>query len=81
MSALLSTIRAHLVDDWRHCWRWFSMHAMVLGAAIQGAWLEVPDDLRAQVPAYLIQKIVLAIFVLGIVARLIRQTPKEGGAP
>jgi len=62
-----------LVDNWRKAWRWFSVQAMVLAAAIQGAWLAMPPDLRAGVPENLVMYGTIAVVVLGIVGRLIPQ--------
>jgi hypothetical protein len=62
-----------LVANWRKAWRWFSVQAMVLAAAIQGAWLAMPPDLRAAVPENLVMYGTIAVVVLGIVGRLIPQ--------
>jgi len=40
-----------LVEEWRSAWRWFSLQAMALTAAIQAAWAAMPDDLKQHIPA------------------------------
>ncbi len=62
-----------LVPDWRDCWRWFSMQAGALSTAILGAWLAVPDDMRAQVPTPYIVALVFVLVILGMFGRLIDQ--------
>lgn len=67
-----------LVPEARRAWRWFSVQAMTLAGSLQGAWLAVPDDLRANVPKHLVHWITIALLVAGIVGRLVQQTPKDG---
>lgn len=62
-----------LVENAKNAWRWFSVQAMVLAGAIQGAWLFVPDDLRASVPQSWLQSITLALMVMGVAGRLVKQ--------
>lgn len=66
-----------LVDDWKNAWRWFSMNCMVIATAIQGAWVYIPDDMRAVVPAHLVGIITILLLILGIVGRLIKQDKKD----
>ena len=62
-----------LVDNWRNCWRWFSTQAMVGAGAVQGAWLFVPDDLRSTIPPQWLQGITIALMVMGVAGRLVKQ--------
>ena len=62
-----------LVQEWRRAWRWFSMQAMALVAALQGGWMAMPDDLRAHVPARWAAMLSLTILLLGLWGRLVRQ--------
>ena len=39
-----------LVDDAKQAWKWFSMQAMVLAVAVQGAWEVLPPEMKAGVP-------------------------------
>ena len=66
-----------LVNDWKRSWRWFSMNCMTLAAAIQGAWIYVPDDMRATVPVWLVSAVTIGLLVLGVVGRLIKQKGAE----
>lgn len=62
-----------LDPNWRQCWRWISVHCMTLALAVQGAWLAVPDDLRALVPAWAGYAVTAVLLVAGIAGRLINQ--------
>ena len=62
-----------LVENAKNAWRWFSVQSMVLAGAIQGAWLFVPDDLRSSVPQSWLQGITVALMVMGVAGRLVKQ--------
>ncbi len=62
-----------LVDEWRGAWRWFSLQAMALTAAIQAAWAAIPDDLKQHFPARLVTAVSIGLLLLGIGGRLVRQ--------
>ncbi len=62
-----------LVGEWRRAWRWFSMQAMALVVAIQGAWAAMPDDLKQHFPAWLVTAVSVGLLVLGIGGRLVKQ--------
>ena len=74
-------MKLELVDEARKAWRWFSVQAMVLAGAVQGAWAAFGDDLKQNVPHWLVTTITLGLLAAGIGGRLVRQgaTPKEGG--
>ena len=65
------------VENAKQAWRWFSVQAMVLAGALQGAWMYVPDDLRASIPPGLVQGITIALLAAGVAGRLVQQTPKD----
>jgi hypothetical protein len=71
--------KLQLVEDWRKAWRWFSVNAMVLAAAIQGAWLQIPDDMKASIPPALVSYSTITLLVLGVLGRLLKQGG-EGGS-
>jgi len=62
-----------LVEEWRIAWRWFSMQAMALVVAIQGAWAALPDDLKQHFPGRLVTAVSVALLLLGIGGRLVSQ--------
>ena len=65
-----------LVPGARRAWRWFSMQAMVASAALQGAWLALPADMKATVPDRIVMIATIALLAMGVVGRLVDQ----GGA-
>lgn len=67
-----------LVDDWKSAWKWVSVNCMLVATALQGAWIYVPEDLRDDVPHWLISAITMFILVSGIAGRLIDQPKKKG---
>lgn len=62
-----------LVKEWRACWRMFSVQAMVLAGAIQGAWVFLPPEMIASIPAEWVRVITVVLLVLGVVGRLVQQ--------
>lgn len=61
------------VENAKQSWKWFSMQAMTLAGALQGTWVTIPEDLKAQVPANAVHYITLALVAAGIVGRLVKQ--------
>lgn len=66
-----------LVPNWRRMWRAFSVQAMTLALAIQGAWAGVPDELKANIPPKLVLWITVGLLVAGIVGRMVDQPKVE----
>ena len=62
-----------LVQEWKKCWRMFSVQAMVLVTAIQGAWVFIPPEMQAALPETWVRVITVILLVLGVVGRLIVQ--------
>lgn len=62
-----------LVDDWKRCWRWFSIHCLALAGAIPATWATLPDDLKSHIPAECMGTVTLVVAVCGVVGRLIDQ--------
>lgn len=59
-----------LVPDYRNALRWASVQLAALGAALQAAWLAIPDDLKAELPEGSQSAIAILIFAGVIVGRL-----------
>ena len=62
-----------LVKDAKRAWRWYSLQAMTIAAAIQGAWLALPPDMLKAVPDWAVQAATGALLLSGVVGRLIDQ--------
>jgi len=62
-----------LVEGAKNAWRWFSVQAMTLAAAVQGAWVFVPEDMRSSLPPNAVQALTVALLVMGVAGRLVKQ--------
>jgi hypothetical protein len=70
----VTPVEEWLVENWRGAWRWFSMQAMALVVALQGAWAAMPDDLKQHFPPLLVTALSVGLLLLGIGGRLVRQS-------
>ena len=73
-------MKISFVDDWRQCWKWFSVNCMAISVAIQGAWICIPEDLRKAMPDNLVAIITVVVLLLGVMGRLVKQEKKRGRA-
>jgi len=62
-----------LVDDWKQAWKWISVQSMTVAMAIQGAWMFIPEDMKASIPKEVVHGITMALLFVGIVGRLKKQ--------
>lgn len=69
-------MKIRLVEDWKQAWKWLSINCMALAAAVQGAWLYIPEDMRQSIPNKYITGVTFALMVLGVLGRLVRQGKK-----
>lgn len=66
-------IRLTLTDDAKKFYRMYSVWAMALAGAIQGAWVFVPDDMKSSLPPHIVQYVTITLMVLGVTGRLTSQ--------
>ncbi|HGV3510436.1 TPA: hypothetical protein ACNGZA_006179 [Klebsiella michiganensis] len=66
-----------LVDDWKHAWKFFSMHTLVLAGVIPTVWAELPPDLKASIPPGTMGAITAVIAACGVVGRLVSQSKPQ----
>ncbi|MFT4075850.1 MAG: hypothetical protein QM647_09995 [Asticcacaulis sp.] len=62
-----------LIDNWRSALRAYSTWALGAVAAIPALWLQVPDEVKALIPAQDMAKITAVIAVAGLVGRFVDQ--------
>ena len=62
-----------LINDWKGCWRWFSVQAMVLAGAVQAAWVAIPPEWQASIPQEWIRWGTVVLLALGVIGRLVDQ--------
>lgn len=65
-----------LVQDAKRAWRWFSVQAMVVVTALQGAWVFIPEDMKNTVPKNIVHWITIGLLFFGVAGRLVQQAPK-----
>ncbi len=62
-----------LIDNWRKAYRMLSIQAMAFATAIQGAWMFIPEDMKASIPPTVVQWVTMGLLAFGIVGRLVDQ--------
>lgn len=67
-----------LVKDAKRAWRFYSVQAMGVAAAIQGAWVALPPDMLASIPEWAVQAVTGVVLVSGVVGRLVDQGGDDG---
>ena len=63
--------RIRLVQNWRDGWKWISTNSMLTAAAIQGAWLQMPEDMKSGIDPSIVNAVTIAVLVLGVVGRML----------
>jgi hypothetical protein len=66
-----------LVENWRDCWKWFSVRALAAIGLLPAVWMMLPEDLRAYVPATWLPWIAAAVALGGLVGRMVDQTKAQ----
>jgi hypothetical protein len=66
-----------LVKNASKAWTWFSVQAMTLAVAVQGAWYGMPADMQERIPEWGVDLVAVAILVLGIFGRLVDQGAED----
>ena len=62
-----------LIENWKKSPGMFSVQAITLAIAIQGAWAALPSEMVASIPDGWVRVLTVALLVLGIIGRLIDQ--------
>ena len=65
-----------LIPEWRSAIKLFSVQANVIGAAMATTYASMYDQLKADFPPQYMFALTAAVFVAGIVCRVISQQPK-----
>ena len=84
----MNKIKLELIEDWRNFWRFWSVRLGVIGSTITAwliafpdhalyVWAMLPADLKAYLPERYMPLFGVAVFVLSLVARAIKQTKLE----
>ena len=62
-----------LVENWKQCWRWFSVRALAAIVALPIVWPMLPADVRAWMPESWEPYALMTIAAGGIIGRLVDQ--------
>lgn len=62
-----------VIDNWKQGWKLFSVQALALAGAIPVIWTQLPDDVKAMIPASWMGVITAVVAVCGIIGRLVKQ--------
>jgi hypothetical protein len=68
-----------IVENAKSCWRHYSTIALSTAGATQGAWVTLPDEIKADLPKSVgewVAKITVAILFLGLVGKFVQQDDK-----
>lgn len=68
-----------LIANWRETLRAYSTWALGAVVAIPTLWLQVPDELKALIPANGMTKITVLVAVAGLIGRFVDQGHGEAG--
>lgn len=49
------------------------MWCMTIAGAVQASWLFIPDEMKASLPLDIVQSVTIALMVLGVAGRLVKQ--------
>lgn len=66
-----------LIPDWKKAVKLFSVQANAIGAALASTYGLMYPQLRESIPPQWMAGITSAVFIAGIVCRVISQQPKE----
>ena len=63
-----------LVADWKHAWRYVSVHALLVAGTIPWVWNNlIPEDWQRQIPFNVVAIATAVTAVLGIIGRIVDQ--------
>lgn len=61
------------IDNLPQLWKMWSVRILAVLAVIAGIWDQIPDNVKAMIPAQYLGYIVAGVSVCGIIARAIKQ--------
>ena len=72
---MIEWIKSKLVPDAKQAWKWFSVQAAAIAAALPLAWPQLPSDFQNAIPGGLITAMSV-VSLIAIVGRLVKQGDK-----
>lgn len=77
-AAAVAWCDAHLVPQWRKGWRFISVQASAVNAAVLVAWASMPDDLKSQLPSWLLPALAGFVLFIGAAGAFVNQKKLNG---
>jgi hypothetical protein len=65
-----------LIENWKHAWKWLSVQIPAVNIAFLGTWSALPTKFQDAIPLPYVIGTAVSLIVIGVVGRLIDQTPK-----
>jgi hypothetical protein len=62
-----------LIDEAKQAWRMLSVQCMGAALALQVTWAQLPQDLKDAIPHQWVAYATVALLVLGVLGRLVKQ--------
>lgn len=62
--------RPRLVQNWKKAWRWHSTQALAALTLLPVLWIELPADLKSEIPEEWMPYVVSAVALGGLFGRL-----------
>jgi len=67
-----------IIPEWRKAHRMLSVQCMTLASSLLVTWEVLPNDLKASIPQPWVRYGAIALLVLGVVGRLVKQPSVSG---
>ncbi len=66
-----------LIDEWKSAWKFLSVQANSIGAAMAVGYASMYEQLKENFPPKYVAAITAAVFILGIVGRVVSQNKDD----
>ena len=78
---LAGAVKARLVDDAKHLHKFYSTWAAGAGAVLLTVWPQIPDDVKAMLPGWLVKAAAYAVLIAVVAGAAVKQDfgAKRGG--
>ncbi len=67
----------NLIDEWRVCYKYMSVQANAIGTALAVGYTSLYDQLKDNFPPRVMAAVTAAVFILGIIGRVVSQTKPD----
>jgi len=69
-----------LIPNWKQLYKFSSVQFMIAAGALQSVWVELPADIKADLPKNIVHFVSLALLIGGVIARAIKQNLTDTAA-